>query len=303
MTAKPFKVTQHSRNIHCVSFEVESDWRGWEHFVLLSSDRHHDSTHANHDLERKHLEQVKARNATWVDVGDLFDCMAGRYDPRSGKQDIRPEYATSPNYFDAIVRDAAEFYAPYAAHCICIGRGNHETAVTKRHEIDLTERLCAQMSLLAGQPVYSGGYGGYVRFQARVMGTGTAFDLRYYHGSGGGGPMTHGVLGTRRFASWCAADCIVTGHTHDHWAVRLQREVLKCNRGRYSIQLRDQWHVKTPSYKDEHGDGYGGWHVETGKPPKPCGATWMRLSLVEDYPEGNVRHVRPRLVAQFMEAL
>jgi hypothetical protein len=35
--------------------------------------------------------------------------------------------------------------------------------------------------------------------------------------------------------------------------------------------------VRTPTYADYYGTGEGGWQVETGKPPKPMGAVWMRF--------------------------
>ena len=38
-----------------------------------------------------------------------------------------------------------------------------------------------------------------------------------------------------------------------------------------------QTHVCIPTYKEEFKDGHGGRHVERGAPPKPIGATWLRL--------------------------
>ena len=309
MKEPQFNVVAHSRNIHQVELSVEGDPEHWEHWVLLSSDRHHDSTHANWSLERKHLEQVVNRGASWIDCGDLFDCMGGRADWRHSKGDLREEYAMAPDYFDAIVRDAANFYAPFSRHSVVIGRGNHEQSVLKRNEVDLIDRLAAHMTQLSGHSVYAGGYGGFVRYSVTIFGTERmAWTLRYFHGSGGGGPMTHGVLATRRMASWSDADVIVSGHTHDHWSLRLQRETLEHSKGRWSIRLRDQFHIRLPSYKCEWGDAHSGWHIETGKPPKPVGATWMRLFLVrEDGPDKidsgkRARRGRWRLSAQFMEA-
>jgi hypothetical protein len=292
-----WKVHHKTRNIHVVEIEGVRPSE-FEHWVLLSSDRHHDSTHADWDLERKHLEEAVERNATVLDCGDLFDCMGGKYDPRNSKGDIRAEYALAPDYLDAIVRDAARFYAPYAKQFACIGRGNHETAITKRHEVDLTERLCGAMSQISGVPVMASGYGGWVVFRARVWGTTEVnLRLRWFHGSGGGGPMSHGVLTTRRMASWLPdADVVVSGHTHDHWHVKLMRERLVTTKGDYRIGLTEQHHVRTPSYKQEWNDGWGGWHVETGKPPKPQGAMWMKLTMAD------TKHDGMRLIATFTEA-
>jgi len=55
-------------------------------------------------------------------VGDMFDVMQGRYDPRRSYDDLRPEYKTS-TYLDDIVKDAADFFKPYAKNFLMIGRG------------------------------------------------------------------------------------------------------------------------------------------------------------------------------------
>ena len=45
------------------------------------------------------------------------------------------------------------------------------------------------------------------------------------------------------------------------------------------LYQRTQYHVRLPTYKNEYKDGYGGWHIETGKPPKPIGGMWMRVKV------------------------
>ena len=46
-----------SRNVLNVKFENIST--GWEQYILLSSDRHHDSKWTDRDLELEHLEKAK----------------------------------------------------------------------------------------------------------------------------------------------------------------------------------------------------------------------------------------------------
>lgn len=74
-----------------VSVYFDDVQAGWEQWVMLSSDRHHDNIHCDRRLERRHLEQAAARSALIVDAGDLFCAMQGKYDPRSSMDDIRPE--------------------------------------------------------------------------------------------------------------------------------------------------------------------------------------------------------------------
>lgn len=274
----PFTVEEKARNIHVVAATIKSvDDSLW---ILLSGDRHHDNPHSDHALELKHLREAQARGAGIVDVGDLFCAMGGRADPRRAKHGVtRPEHALANDYFDSLVSHAADFYAPFAASFIVIGRGNHETSVLKNQETDLTERLCERMSAKSGVKVHSGGYGGWVWF---TIGYGPTqkytLALKYFHGSGGGGLMSMDTLRVRRIASWTPdADVIVGGHTHDQWIMAVERERLKRDNGDYKVEIQTQHHVRVGTYKDEYGDGFGGWHIERGGPPKPLGAVWMRV--------------------------
>ena len=273
-----FSVEQKSRNVHQVV--MQGDSASWEQWFLLTGDRHLDSADSDHAMQVKHLRQAQERDAGVIDVGDVLDAMQGRSDPRRMKGVGRPDSAIVANYLDRIVVDAAEMLAPYARRFVVIGRGNHEQSILRHCETDLTERLCERISLLSGTKVHSGGYGGWVRFVVRWSTKGgLCLNLKYFHGSGGGGLMSHGTLATRRMASWTPdADVLVSGHTHDQWLVTLSRERLGAS-GR--VYLDEQHHVRTPSYKDEYVDGYDGWHVERGAPPKPLGAWWMRLHWIK----------------------
>ena len=70
------------------------------------------------------------------------------------------------------------------------------------------------------------------------------------------------------------ANIVVNGHTHDSWVLPIKRERLN-DSGVVGSDLL--WFVRTPGYKDEYGDGSGGYHIEKWGPPKPIGATWLRL--------------------------
>jgi len=270
----PFTIEATSNNVHTVRFSLENS--GDEQWFLLSSDRHHDNAHTSHSLEKKHLDQAVDRNAGIIDVGDMHCAMQGKWDKRADRSALRPEYQQG-EYIDCLVRYAAEFYAPYSENFIIIGRGNHETAITKRHETDLTERTVELMSHISGKKVHAGGYGGWVRLIAELGNNGHRRQLqcKYFHGSGGGGPVTRGVIQTNRMAVFLPdADLVITGHTHDHWIVPIARERIAKNG---KVFIDEQTHVRCGTYKEEYGDGSGGWHVERGGPPKPVGACWLRV--------------------------
>ena len=278
MTSKQFVVTAKSRTVHQVEMR-ESDKAGWHQDFLLCSDRHIDSNDSNKGMQRKHLDEAVSRGAGIIEVGDTFDAMQGRNDPRRMKGQGGGA-AFVANYLDRIVNDASVFLAPYAGNYVVMARGNHEQSILKNCETDLIERTCERMSMMSGHRVHAGGYGGWVRFVARWSTRGClGLNLKYYHGSGGGGMMSHGTLQTRRIASWTPdADVIVSGHTHDQWTLTLSRERLG-HGGK--VYLDEQHHVRCPSYKDEYVDGHSGWHIERGMPPKPIGAWWMRLHWVK----------------------
>jgi hypothetical protein len=146
--------------------------------------------------------------------------MQGKYDKRSHKKDLRPEHATG-NYLDSLVETAAKFLAPYSKILTVRAAGNHESSIQKNHETDLCERLAERIRSNKGI-ARRGGYSGFVRFSLYKHKTGgklsgsQGYKLWYFHGSGGGGPVTRGVIQTNRQAVYVAdADFVVTGHCFD----------------------------------------------------------------------------------------
>lgn len=274
----PCKVVQQSRNVFQATIPLRrvKDWESW---LLLSGDRHWDNPHSNHKLQRKHLDQALERNARILDIGDLLCLMQGKYDPRSSKSSVRPEHQVD-NYIDAVVRTAADFFAPYAQNFIAIAQGNHETSILKRLETNVIDRLTAVLNHTTGSSVYNGGFSGWVRLLFTETGSknkysGRQLILHYDHGYGGGGPVTADVIQHQRRSVYLPdADIVVSGHTHDSWA----REIVKLKLTKTGeVRQVPQWHIKCPTYKDEYADGYAGWAVERGSPPKPLGAYWLRF--------------------------
>lgn len=250
---------------------------GWEKWVLLRSDVHHDNPKCNWDLEKKHLEQAKEYDALIIDNGDLFCAMQGKYDKRASKDALRPEHQAG-NYFDRLVDTAAEFYSPYAKNFVVLGRGNHETAIRSRHETDLTDRLAAILRA-KGSECIAGGYGGFVRF-CFDWGKNSSRILHYYHGTGGGGPVTRGTIQTSRIAVMVPdAHIVLTGHTHDSWQLPIARMRLSLQG---NVYRDEQLHIRCGGYKDAWGDGAIGWEVEKMLGPKPQDAAWLRFYYEND---------------------
>jgi predicted phosphodiesterase len=279
------------RNIVTIRMAMLS--RSAEQWALLRSDAHHDNAKCDQALERKHLEQAKERGAWILDAGDLFCAMQGKYDLRSDRSALRPEYQYGP-YLDKLVSEANKFYAPYAHNFAVIGRGNHEGSIANRHETDLTERLVALLNNTHGVNVQAGGYGGFVRIIA-TRGKQTAANrsdskiLHYFHGTGGGGPVTADMIQLDRMRNRVDADIYVFGHTHDSWYRRMMVATIT-NKGK--PRQREILGIKCPSYKDAYDDGAAGWEISKGHPPKPLGAWWLRFYWNDDILSVDVQEAR-----------
>lgn len=246
---------------------------------MLSADHHHDNIDCDRKLLRQHLELAKQRKALIFVFGDLFCAMQGKYDPRASMDSIRPE-DVADNYLDKIVQHAAEFYAPFSKQFCVIGMGNHESNIIKRHHTSLISNLVHRLNSDHRGKVFTGGYGGWVRFMFTIQKTRrTSRLMKYHHGSGGGGPVTRGTIQSARQAVYLPdADIVVNGHTHDAWVLPIARERLSRS-GKVS---RDLVHyVRTPGYKDGYGTGEKGFEVEKWMPPKPLGAIWLRFYYQE----------------------
>ncbi len=245
---------------------------------LLSFDRHHDNPKSNQALEKAHLDRVKELGTFCLDGGDLFCAMQGKYDRRSNKSDVRPEHQNG-EYLDSLVGTAADFFEPYADVMPVFGLGNHETAILKAHETNLTDRLVHSLKERTGAKCYMGGYSTWIKFSFRFVNDAGKKTCRHtktlwmFHGSGGDAPMSFGTLNVKRQGSIIPdADIIATGHSHNEFVVPLPRARLSSSGVPY---LDEQLHIKVPTYKEEYQKGVKGWHVERGAPPKPQGATWL----------------------------
>jgi hypothetical protein len=241
----------------------------WRQRVLLTSDRHLDNPHSDLKMQRRHLEEALDTGAIVVDNGDLFDAMQGKMDPRASKKELKPSLIERP-YLDALVDEAHDFLEPYRECLAVIGQGNHDTNIIKRYETSLTARLCHRLG------VEQGGYRGFVRFQFADGHRKYSRLLHYFHGAGGGGPVTRGVISTARNAAILdGTDVVLTGHTHESWMVPIARMAVNQS-GRFV--KRTQFHVSSPGYKDEYTSLEGGWAIEKGLNPKIKGAWWMDFS-------------------------
>lgn len=285
-----FLIEENSRNVHTFKSFYEKNFS--KHLLLLS-DVHWDNPKCDRKLLKKHLDEAKAKNAKIILNGDTFCLMQGAYDPRKMKSDIRPEHNTS-DYFDAIVRTAVEFFEPYAENIALVCHGNHETSILKRQETDIVVRFVDLMNLVhrPKQAIKVGGYGGWIRIKFNRPNSNDleSFKIKYFHGSGGGGIVTKGMISNqRRQAAVHGADIIWTGHVHEDVQAIFMAETLNKSD---VIELVETLHITTSTYKEEYADGDNGWHIERGAPPKPLGGMW--LEFYSDCGHVKFRHYRAK---------
>jgi hypothetical protein len=279
------KITRRAANVH--TFDCE----GKEAEFLLISDIHWDNPKCDRDLLTKHLKEAVERNAYIIINGDFFCLMQGKGDPRRSKDDIRPEH-NKGNYLQAVVNDAVQWWKPYAKNLALIGYGNHETGVIKNVEFDALQMFVTLLNHECGTDVQAGGYGGAILFGMRcgVKEHYNRFAIHYYHGSGGGGAVTKGVIQDQRIMAMVEGyDCTWQGHVHElYHHINI---VTYLNRNDYKIRQRPVHQLRTATYKEEYQGGIGGFHVERGRPPKPLGGYWMKLAIVRKQQQSELRYI------------
>jgi hypothetical protein len=241
---------------------------GFEFWTLLLADAHEDNPHCDRKLLYGHLDEAVSRQAAIASFGDWFDAMQSKGDKRHTKADLLPEYLGG-NYTDLLVDNAAARLKKYKEWFLMFGEGNHEWGFETHMETSLTQRLCTALDV---ERMYEWGF---IRFLFRQTPTSglTSRNLYFHHGSGGGGPVTRGVIASnRRNAMLDNTDIVVSGHIHERWI--LETPVVSCTQGG-RLDIRDRLHLQLGTYKQEFTER--GFHVRNQRPPKPLGGTWLRF--------------------------
>ena len=272
-------LTKHSRNIHEVTCQSGQEF-------LLISDLHWDNPHCDRGLLKNHLDEAVRRNAGIIMNGDTLCLMGGRYDKRADKSGVRPEHQVN-NYLQAVTEDLANWLKPYAKNILLIGYGNHETSIVKHTEFDPLLAVTSILNYEAGTTVQLGGYGGTIDIRVQHdPNRGMNFVIHYYHGAGGGGPVTKGVIQDQRLlASSEGYDLTWMGHVHELYYH--QNMIHKYDRPKKTLIQKPVHQLRTATYKEEWDGGYMGFHTERGRGPKPLGGYWMKLETSRNASKDN----------------
>ena len=277
--------------------EYQLDKNTKQESLLFCSDQHFDSVHCNRRKLKEHLDQALDGGHKIVFLGDWWDAMQGSRDKRGSKSSVRKEYQRN-DYLNALVEETVEFLEPYAKNIHVWAKGNHETSITRFTEFDLLSACVRELNLKTGSDILIAPYSGWIILRLKTNRTSSKksigfINVAYTHGSGGGGPVTKGVINTNRRAVYLPdAHIVVGGHIHESWCVELSRERIG---PKGQVWTDTQWHLQLPTYKDEFGSKGDGWWHETGKGPRPLGGWWVDMSHRWDQSvEKEVINILPR---------
>lgn len=245
----------------------------WEFKILLTADRHIDSPKSDLNKQKKHLETARLNGWPVIDIGDLFDAMQGKFDPRRSRKELLNKLNEKEEYVDALVEYGHDFLKDYKDSFAMFGLGNHEISISKKNESDLLKRLVHMLNQ-DGSQVVLGGYQGWIKILFQENGVcRNSINIRYTHGAGGDAPVTKGVINAnRRAVLYPDAQIVISGHNHYQWMFPLDR--IRLSERGYEYK-DEQLHLQVPSYKDEITNQSEGFAVESQHQPKPLGGWWL----------------------------
>ena len=265
--------------------------------VLFIGDLHLDNPKTDRVGLKRVMDRAVAEGAAIFILGDMFDAMQGRGDMRGSKTDLAARYVGREDYLVALVEDVAEFCVPYAENIALILQGNHESSAAKHYGVHL-EHLLAYELRKHGSPVVTPGYQTYAALQLCWSGKRNHADATVpfwvTHGSGGGGPVTKGVIQAhRRAVTYPDARFVVSGHIHNSYFVAHEQHRLTACLKPFDSE---QEHYVVGAWKNEHASGAGWWVERGGNPRLPSAwrASFYRAS--GENPTDSVRWEFTRVV-------
>jgi predicted phosphodiesterase len=184
-----------------------------EFWYFFASDIHFGNKGQDLKLLKYEFDKAKERNARIFINGDVFDLILSgdrkRYTPSGDK------YGTDNNV-NLAIDEAYEFLSPYVKQIDMIGCGNHETAVQKHHQIDVTQQLIWSLNKTHGTKICHGQYSGYLilRYHHGDNQSVKTKKIFYNHGQGGASEVTKGTIGLNRHFNNKICDVLWLGHSH-----------------------------------------------------------------------------------------
>jgi len=235
----------------------------------------------------KEMKEAKERNARIILIGDIFDSIFPYGDKRWNPSLLIPELRERDDAPIHAVSLMASILKPFAKNINVIGMGNHEASVLKYLGIDMIKLLTMTLNhFLDGHKILYGGYTGYLgyRFKIKSGGSMKVFKILYHHGSGGGSPVTKGMIDVNRKETNWNYDLFVFGHKHHCFAVRdvtISPVFRKDNQG--YILSTDNRAIQTGAfyrnYPENSNTDLASYEEIKQHSPKPIGGVFVTVSL------------------------
>lgn len=259
------------------AFRLTFDSKGKIRFkskVLVISDVHWDSLKCDREELKRVLDNCKRQSTPVFIIGDLFDCMGGKYDKRRSQKCIREEHKTD-TYFDTIIDDAVKWFMPYKDIIALVTDGNHEDSIITNNETDLIGRFVKCLNL-AGSTAQRGGYWGYVAIRQQCNKSNhSTKTLYFHHGFGGGGESSRGINQNMQTSRIAFADIYVSGHIHRR---NMDDNIISCLDRNGNVIYKHQLFLRTSTFKQD----LGGWASRMGMGPRPIGGWEIELEYIKD---------------------
>lgn len=243
------KAQKYQGNYHRFNIPKSKEKKAW---LFTCSDVHFDNPKCDRKLFFKHMDLAIERGAMIAITGDLFCLMQGKYDPRGSKSNVRPEHNKAKNH-DSFVLYSNNLSDLSVLQSMCVKVGLKSTMYSENEKRG-TSRL--NVSTRNSTFFAHGRYN-------KVPYSGTVWCVN----------VNNGTLVVRR--NGCV---MVTQNTHDGWIVTHPR--LRKNHSKRTVDVVNQWHIKTGTYKEEYGDG-SGWAVERIAMPKYLGGCFTEFNITK----------------------
>lgn len=228
---------------------------GSEQGFTLMSDLHIGAPHVDYKLIEHELKQAKEKGDRILVNGDVFDAILPKDHKRFAPDALHPRLQGRNNILNEAVKWATEIFEPYVDSIDMMGMGNHDTAVERYHSFDPVLLLIYELEKKkkkADHIIHHGVYTGFIDYRLQKKGNGHGsyrWLIWYHHGTGGGAPVTRGMIDLHR-TGWVDADLIWMGHKHVRVASNIM--TLHCPLSGDEPYLRDVRQVITGAYFDTY---------------------------------------------------
>ena len=261
---------------------------GDKNYFLLASDMHTDDAGFDSAKWYSDANDAVSRHARIYLNGDILGLIL----PTDKKRYTRGrDIGNTDDKIGEAVAYAEKVLLPYVDFIDVIGCGNHETAVTKYHNIDATRLLIGFLNRSRSKTlpaIRHGGYTGFIRNVLYRKGDANkhAYDIFYNHGQGGSSPVTKGTIDLSRRTN-IRADLIWLGHKHVNISEFMDSEIGLSHAGEvYEKEKRGiitGTYLKNAEQTNASEDGYTlSYQEEKCRTPQGRGSALLELTYYGD---------------------